>query len=398
MPGTISVTGGDATTSGHFSATYCTTAVADACTAHIDSGNYKTVYPYIETYLNPSTTIAGGDNVTLPTVTAQFTATGAVGAVEPIDYTEFVLVTTVSIIGSVTFDGYPSCSACASGDNPLYQAPTPLASTTITSTGSNTVSVTGISPTTGPPSGGTSVTVTGTDLSGATAVDFGSTPGTITADSATSLTATAPAGTGTVDVTVTTPDGTSATSSADQFTYTVVQPPPTVTGISPVTGPAGGGTSVTVTGTNLNGATAVDFGSTPGTITADSSTSVTATSPAGTGTVDVTVATPTGVSPPVAADQFSFGPQVLTKLSTWTDPQACGLPATTTVPSLASEVVASLVGGAGGGGGGAASSDSGGSGAPGLDRDRDLPGHPRILADGRRRAVRAPPRPTARAS
>ena len=91
--------------------------------------------------------------MTLPTVTAQFTATGAVGAVEPIDFTEFVLPTTVSIIGSVTFDGYPSCSACASGDNPLYQAPSPLASTTITSTASNTVSVTGISPSTGSPSG-----------------------------------------------------------------------------------------------------------------------------------------------------------------------------------------------------------------------------------------------------
>ena len=51
--------------------------MADACTAQIDSGNYKTVYPYIETYLN--TTIAGGDNVTLPTVTAQFTATGSPG-------------------------------------------------------------------------------------------------------------------------------------------------------------------------------------------------------------------------------------------------------------------------------------------------------------------------------
>ena len=58
VPGSISVAGGDAATSGNFTATYCTAAVADACTAHIDSGNYKTVYPYIETYLNPSTTIA----------------------------------------------------------------------------------------------------------------------------------------------------------------------------------------------------------------------------------------------------------------------------------------------------------------------------------------------------
>ena len=365
VPGSIGVTGGDATTSGHFTATYCTAPVANACTAQIASGNYKTVYPYIETYLNPGTTITGGANVNLPTVTAQFTATGAVGTVAPVVFTEFVLVTSVQIVGSLTFDGYPSCEACASGDNPIYQAPSPLATTTITSTSSTTVSVTGVTPSTGPPAGGTSVTIAGTDLSGATAVAFGSTPATVTADSATSITATAPPGIGTVDVTVTTPDGTSATSSADQFTYSNVAPPPTVIGISPVTGPVAGGTSVTVTGTNLSGATAVDFGAGAGTITADSSSSVTATSPAGTGTVDVTVATPSGVSAPVSADQFSYGTQVLTHLSSWTDPQACGISATTTVPALASEVVATLVAGSGGGGGGAAGSNSGGSGGPG---------------------------------
>jgi hypothetical protein len=365
VPGSVSVAGGDATTSGHFTATYCTGPVANACTAQIASGNYKTVYPYIETYLNAGTTISGGSNVTLPSVTAQFTATGDVGTVQPLVYTEFILVTSVQIVGSLTFDGYPSCAACANGNNPTYQAPSPLASTTITSAAAHTVAVTGVTPSTGPPTGGTSVTITGTDLSGATAVDFGSTPATVTADSATSITATAPPGTGSVDVTVTTPDGTSAVSSADQFTYTVVVPPPTVTAISPVTGPTAGGTHVTITGTNLAGATAVDFGSTPGTITADSPTSVTATSPAGAGTVDVTVVTPSGVSPPVAADQFSFGAQVLTHLSSWTDPQSCGIAATTTVPAHASKVVATLVGGTGGGGGGAASSNSGGAGGPG---------------------------------
>ena len=66
MPGSIGTTGGDATTSGQFAATYCTAPVADACTAQIDSGNYKTVYPYIETYLKPSTTVAGGSNVRFP--------------------------------------------------------------------------------------------------------------------------------------------------------------------------------------------------------------------------------------------------------------------------------------------------------------------------------------------
>ena len=49
---------------------------------------------------------------------------------------------------------------------------------------------------------------------------------------------------------------------------------------------------MTITGTNLSGATAVDFGANAGTITADSAGSVTATSPAGTGTVDVTVTNP----------------------------------------------------------------------------------------------------------
>jgi hypothetical protein len=364
VPGSIGTTGGDATTSGNFTASYCTAPVADACTAQIDSGNYKTVYPYIETYLNPSTTISGGSNVTLPTVTAQFTASGAVGAVVPVDLTEFALTTTVSADGitiSAPFDGYPSCSACGSANPPTYSAPTPLTTTTITSATAHVVSVSGVSPNNGPPSGGTSVTVSGNDLANASAVDFGSTPAAITADSASSITATSPAGSGTVDVTVTTPDGTSASSSADQFTYTVVVPPPTLTSISPTTGATAGGTSVTITGTNLANATAVDFGSTPGVITADSASSITATSPAGSGTVDVTVTTPTGTTTPVVADQYSFGTQVTSKLSTWTDTQACSIQATTTVPVGATAVQVSTSGAIGGGGGGAASSDSGGS-------------------------------------
>ncbi len=78
--------------------------------------------------------------------------------------------------------------------------------------------VTGISPTSGPAAGGTVVTITGTNLTGGT-VDFGPNAATGVTCGATSCTATSPAGTGTVDVTVTTAGGTSATSSADQFTY-----------------------------------------------------------------------------------------------------------------------------------------------------------------------------------
>ena len=67
--------------------------------------------------------------------------------------------------------------------------------------------------------GGTLVTITGSGFTGATAVDFGTIAGDgLDVVSDTTITADSPAGTGTVDVTVTTPSGTSATSSADQFT------------------------------------------------------------------------------------------------------------------------------------------------------------------------------------
>ena len=117
----IGVTGGDAITSGNFTATYCTAPVANACTAKIDSGNYKTIYPYIETYLN--TTIAGGANVTLPTVTAQFTASGSAGTVVPVDLTEFAARNHGDrgrFTVNADFDGYPSCSSCGSANPPTY--------------------------------------------------------------------------------------------------------------------------------------------------------------------------------------------------------------------------------------------------------------------------------------
>jgi hypothetical protein len=128
----------------------------------------------------------------------------------------------------------------------------------------------------------------------------------VTADTGTSITATSPSGTGTVDVTVTTAGGKSATSPSDQFTYTSVTPSPTVTGIAPTSGPAGGGTTVIITGTNLTGETAVDFGTSPAAVTLDSATSITATSPSGTGTVDVTVTTAGGKSATSPSDQYTY--------------------------------------------------------------------------------------------
>ena len=143
------------------------------------------------------------------------------------------------------------------------------------------------------------MTITGTGLAGAKGVSFGGAAATITADSATQITVTSPPGNaGTVNVIVVTPGGTTAI----QFTYVA---PPVVTAISPARGPTGGGTPVTITGTGLAGATGVSFGGAAGTITADSATQITVTSPAvgNTGTVNVTVTTPAGTA---NAGQFTY--------------------------------------------------------------------------------------------
>ena len=108
-----------------------------------------------------------------------------------------------------------------------------------TSTASFTVTVnaaapvvTGLSPSSGLPSGGTSVTITGSDFIGATAVSFGGTAAaSFVVNSATQITAVSPArATGPIDVTVTTGSGTSSASGAgNDYTYLGV------TGITPNT-------------------------------------------------------------------------------------------------------------------------------------------------------------------
>jgi hypothetical protein len=82
-------------------------------------------------------------------------------------------------------------------------------------------------------------------------------------------------------------------------------PPPTITSISPTSGPAAGGTPVTINGTNLSGAT-VRFGATQAAVTSDNGTQIQTTAPPGSGTVDVTVTTAGGTSATGAADRFTY--------------------------------------------------------------------------------------------
>jgi len=86
---------------------------------------------------------------------------------------------------------------------------------------------------------------------------------------------------------------------------------PVVSGVRPASGPATGGTTVTVTGANFAGATAVNFGGVAaGAFTVDSGNEISATAPAGAGTVDVTVVTPYGTSATSSADRFRYGDAV----------------------------------------------------------------------------------------
>ena len=99
---------------------------------------------------------------------------------------------------------------------------------------------------------------------------------------------------------------------AAAFTASGSATTPTVTGVSPSTGPTAGGTTVTVTGTHFTGATSVHFGTTPGTgLVVNSPTSITIVSPVDpAAAVDVTVTTSGGgtsaANPP--KDQFTFLP------------------------------------------------------------------------------------------
>ncbi len=74
-------------------------------------------------------------------------------------------------------------------------------------------------------------------------------------------------------------------------------PAPVVTTVNPTHGPAAGGTSVTITGSNLAGATGVSFGNNAASnVKPVGDTSITAITPAGSGTVPVTVSSPNGTS------------------------------------------------------------------------------------------------------
>jgi hypothetical protein len=165
-----------------------------------------------------------------------------------------------------------------------------------------TINANGLSPTEGPVTGGTTVTITGTGFGVGdpnTHVTFGGAQSTdVTVVSPTQITAVTPPsplpspGTGPVSVALSDSGGGPVTA-AQQFTYVAV---PTVSGISPTSGPVNGGETVVIKGADLCNADNVMFGNTSATIQSISAdcTTINVTEPPGQGTVPVVVMTPGG--------------------------------------------------------------------------------------------------------
>jgi hypothetical protein len=285
------------------------------------------------TSVSPSTgSSAGGDTVTIGGT--NFTGVTAVDfgptAANPLDIT-VINVTTIQCVsppGTGAVDVTVTTSAGTSPSNPPGDQ--------FTYTTSTVPTVTNVNPNSGPVAGGTSVTITGTNFTGTSVVDFGTIPVTsFSVNSAgTQITTASPAaaGPGAVDVTVTTPSGTSPTSPSDVFTY-VAPATPAVTGLNPTSGPTSGGTTVTIGGVNFDGASAVDFGTVPAaSFTVVDSTTITAVSPVGSGPVHVTVTTPAGTSTTSSADLFTYilSPPTVTAISPSSGPTGGGTMVTIT--------------------------------------------------------------------
>ena len=145
------------------------------------------------------------------------------------------------------------------------------------------------------------VTVTGYRFTGATDVTFNGEPAEFSVLRDSAISAKVPLAATTGPISVTTAAGT-ATSS---FKFTVIPPPPLITGFTPMSGPVG--TSVTVTGFNFKGVRAVTFNNrAAASFEAVSETSIKATIPSGATSGPIAVTTPDGKA--TSATSFTVTP------------------------------------------------------------------------------------------
>ncbi len=234
-----------------------------------------------------SVAASGGSQVTLTGTYLSGAAVTVGGATATI---------TASSATSVTFVAPPESTATGTATGTVtvsVSTPSGVAATTLSYIAAP--AITGVTPPAGSIAGGTQVTLSGSNLTGATVAVAG-TAARIVSQSATSVVFVTPAhSAAATSVTVTTPGG----SASAPFTYMAG---PAISTEAPLSGPAGGGTQVTLTGTNLTGAT-VSFGTVSAHVVSTSPTSVTfVIPPESAGVRPVTVTTVVGST----ATSFTF--------------------------------------------------------------------------------------------
>ncbi len=158
--------------------------------------------------------------------------------------------------------------------------------------------ISSVTPNSGPDSGGTAVTISGTLFDASATVEFdGISASNVNVVDSSTITATTPntGMTGAVDVTVTTINNQALLSQG--FTYTTT-PPPQLSGVAPQNGNSDGGTAITITGANFQNGAIAYLGSTLiGNLNIVDSTTITGDTPAlSAGTYSLSVTNPDGQS------------------------------------------------------------------------------------------------------
>ena len=315
----------------------CSTAVAFGTTPatayHVDSDTQITatapagtagqaVDVLVTNAVGQSATRAGDrfSFINAPTVTSVSPDAGPVAGGTQVTITG----TNFAPAAMVTFGGRLASSTVVSPTT--IQATAPAASTAgrvdvvvVTAGGSSSPSANGsytygtpvlsaLTPSVGVAAGGNDVRISGSNFAPDTVVLFGGQQVAATVLSATSIDLpAAPAGPGGTSVSVTVRDP-AGTSSSLSYTYAFR---PRVDSISPQTGAAAGGISLTITGADLTASPVVVFGGvSAGAVTVNANGTLSVTVPPGTAgsQVDVTVRTVGGTSATTLNDAFSYLP------------------------------------------------------------------------------------------
>lgn len=188
----------------------------------------------------------------------------------------------------------------------------------------DTPRLTAILPSHGPTAGGTTVTLTGNSFGTDPSVTFGAAAARVVAASQTTIMVMAPAGQGTVPVVV---SAGGATSNALRFDYDA----PAIAAISPASGPAAGGTRITITGSSFGTNGVVTVGGAQATPASWSHGQVVAVTPPGTGGSDAAVVlTVAGTASNAASFHYDAAPPSLRSLTPESGPTSGGTEVTLT--------------------------------------------------------------------